>query len=56
MTLKQLHEAQDALLLSLRVEVMNRPAPEIDVYALQKKLARVDYLDALQGRTIHSRA
>jgi hypothetical protein len=55
-TLKQLHDAQDALLLDLRVEIMNRPAPEIDVYALHKKLARVDYLDALQGRTIHSRA
>jgi hypothetical protein len=55
-TLKQFQEAQDALLLDLRVEIMNRPAPEIDIHALRKKLAREDYLDALQGRTIHSRA
>jgi hypothetical protein len=55
-TLKQFQEAQDALLLDLRVTLMNRPTPEIDVHALRKKLAREDYLDALQGRTIHSRA
>ena len=55
-TMKQLQEAQDALLLSLRVEIMNRPAPEIDVYALHKKLVRIDYDDALQGRTIRSRS
>lgn len=53
-TLKQLHEAQDALLLDLRVTLMNRAAPQIDIYALRKQLARIDYDDALQGRTIHS--
>jgi hypothetical protein len=55
-TLKQLHDAQDALLLDLRVTVMNRPAPEIDIHALRKKLAREAELDALCGRTIRSRA
>ena len=55
-TLKQLQESQNALLLDLRVTAMNRPVPEIDVHALRKKLAREDYLDALCGRTIHSRS
>jgi hypothetical protein len=53
-TLKQFQEAQDALLLDLRVTLMNRPAPEIDVHALRKKLAREAELDARCGRTIRS--
>lgn len=53
-TLKQLQDSQEALLLDLRVTMMNRPAPEIDILALRKQLKREDYLDVLSGRTIHS--
>lgn len=55
-TLKQLQEAQDALLLHIEVINMNRPAPAIDIHALRKKLAREAELDALCGRTIYSRS
>ncbi|WP_229671581.1 hypothetical protein [Elstera cyanobacteriorum] len=53
-TLKQLQDSQEALLLDLRVTLMNRPAPEIDILALRRQLRREDYLDVLRGRTIHS--
>ncbi len=53
-TLKQLEESQDALLLNLRVIDMNRAAPAIDIYDLRKKLAREAELDARCGRTIYS--
>lgn len=53
-TLKQLQESQEALLLDLRVSLLNRPAPEIDILALRNQLRREDYRDVLQGRTIHS--
>ncbi|MCK6443610.1 MAG: hypothetical protein L6Q56_12875 [Elstera cyanobacteriorum] len=53
-TLKQLQDSQEALLLDLRVTLMNRPAPEIDILALRRQLRREDYRDVLSGRTIHS--
>lgn len=53
-TLKQLQESQEALLLDLRVSLLNRPTPEIDILALRKQLRREEYNDVLQGRTIHS--
>ncbi len=55
-TMKQLQESHDALLLNLRVMEMNRAAPAIDIHDLRKKLAREAELDARCGRTIHSRS
>jgi len=55
-TVKQLHDAQDDLLLNLRVMEMNRPAPALDPVAIYKMVAREAEREARCGRTIHSRS